>query len=314
MSADLQSIMIRLQADMLAEYERIQLRGREDPGTAGDQGEENWAELLRGWLPSTYHVVTKGRIVGPQGESSPQVDVIVLYPAYPRSLISNKHYLASGVAAAFECKITLRAEHLTQAFENSVRVKSLLSREHGTPRKELFNPPYYGLLAHSHAWKASGQKFVFDMLERIHERQFDGPQEPWQMLDLICVANEATFPLHKHIDMGPQLTPEELSEMEEAFGAREGISTGYFCYWQGEPRTHRGTVLGILVSELVRNLAIGDSSLRDIASFYSQTNMVAGGLGQPNLWNPKILSEAVADRLRECGPEDDRWSEWGDAL
>jgi len=29
------------------EYNRIRKRAYEDPGTAGDQGEENWAELLR---------------------------------------------------------------------------------------------------------------------------------------------------------------------------------------------------------------------------------------------------------------------------
>ena len=45
------------------EYARIRKRANEDPGTAGDQGEENWATLLRGWLPPYFHVVTKGRIL-----------------------------------------------------------------------------------------------------------------------------------------------------------------------------------------------------------------------------------------------------------
>lgn len=49
--------------EMESEYYRIQKRTREDPGTAGDQGEENWAELLRHWLPQGYHVRTKGRIL-----------------------------------------------------------------------------------------------------------------------------------------------------------------------------------------------------------------------------------------------------------
>jgi hypothetical protein len=35
---------------MAEEYDRIQKRATEDPGTAGDQGEENWATLLRNWL------------------------------------------------------------------------------------------------------------------------------------------------------------------------------------------------------------------------------------------------------------------------
>ena len=75
---------------MAAEYARITARSREDPGTAGDEGEENWAELLRDWLPSTYHVKTKGRILSEVGLSSPQVDVLVLSPAYPPALLNRK--------------------------------------------------------------------------------------------------------------------------------------------------------------------------------------------------------------------------------
>ena len=59
---DLYEFMQQNSVEMAAEYERIQMRATEDPGTAGDQGEENWAELLRDWLPRTYEVVTKGRI------------------------------------------------------------------------------------------------------------------------------------------------------------------------------------------------------------------------------------------------------------
>src|SRR5258706_15206214 len=102
------------------EYDRIQKRTREDPGTAGDQVEENWAELLRNWLPATYPVVTKGRIVSENGIASPQVDVLVLQPSYPLSLRNKKLYFAGGVVAAFECKLTLRANHIKKALENAV--------------------------------------------------------------------------------------------------------------------------------------------------------------------------------------------------
>lgn len=43
------------------DYERIRARSRDDPGTAGDQAEEDWAEILRNWLPANCAVVTKGR-------------------------------------------------------------------------------------------------------------------------------------------------------------------------------------------------------------------------------------------------------------
>ncbi|MFI8802678.1 DUF6602 domain-containing protein [Micromonospora chalcea] len=71
--------------------------------------------MLREWLPASYHVRTKGRILAHDGAASRQVDVVVLRPGYPSKLLDKKLYVASGVAAAFECKLTLTASHLTQA-------------------------------------------------------------------------------------------------------------------------------------------------------------------------------------------------------
>ena len=106
-----------MNTEMASEYERIQLRATDDPGTAGDEGEENWAEVLRGWLPRNYEVVTKGRIINEEGLTSPQMDVLVLNDSYPTKLLNKKHYLAAGVAAAFECKTTLKSAHISQAFK-----------------------------------------------------------------------------------------------------------------------------------------------------------------------------------------------------
>lgn len=67
---DLYAFMASASDTMSREYERISSRAFADPGTAGNQGEENWAELLRGWLPSYFHVVTKGRILGHDGRTT----------------------------------------------------------------------------------------------------------------------------------------------------------------------------------------------------------------------------------------------------
>src|SRR5947209_474281 len=115
---DLYAFMRQLSVEMSAEYDRIQMRATEDSGTAGDQGEENWADLLKDWLPPSYEIVTKGRFISQDGITSPQVDVLVLHGTYPKKLLSKKLYLAAGVAAAFECKITLKASHIAEAVEN----------------------------------------------------------------------------------------------------------------------------------------------------------------------------------------------------
>lgn len=135
------------------EYTRICRRVNEDPGTAGDQGEENWKELLESWIPPYFQIVTKGRILSDSGETSPQVDVIVLSPDYPKSLLNCKEYLSGGVVAAFECKTTLRRKHIGEFIEHSKKIEKLAINENGTPRKDLQSKIYYGLLAHSHEWK-----------------------------------------------------------------------------------------------------------------------------------------------------------------
>src|ERR1041384_2880064 len=98
-------LMGAVKESLSSDYSRIRARSREDPGTAGNQAEENWAEILRNWLPANYRVVTKGRILFKDGSTSPQVDVLVLTSSYPRGLGNEKYFFSGGVVAAFECKL-----------------------------------------------------------------------------------------------------------------------------------------------------------------------------------------------------------------
>ena len=111
--------------EMRSEYDRIRARTREDPGTAGDEGEEAWAAVLRGWLPSSYQIRLKGRILGADGAAGPQVDIVVLRPGYPKRLLDKKLYLAGGVAALFECKNTLTAADIVKTWQNVEAVNAL---------------------------------------------------------------------------------------------------------------------------------------------------------------------------------------------
>jgi len=78
---EIHDFLISSQRRIEEEYARITRRAEEDPGTAGDQGEENWAALLKNWLPSYFHIVTKGKILFASGQASSQVDVLVLVPS-----------------------------------------------------------------------------------------------------------------------------------------------------------------------------------------------------------------------------------------
>ena len=155
---DLIDFMHSATKQMEDDYKRIQKRALEDPGTAGDEGEENWATLLRNWLPKTFHIVTKGRILSFDGKTSPQVDILILQPEYPPHLVNSKLYLAGGVLAAFECKVTLKAKHVEEFINRSIQVKHIPEKRLGTPQKELNAPILYSLLSHSHSWRENKSK------------------------------------------------------------------------------------------------------------------------------------------------------------
>jgi hypothetical protein len=146
---DFFKLMSAVKESLSSDYSRIRARSREDPGTAGDQAEEDWAEILRNWLPANYRVVTKGRILFEDGSSSPQVDVLVLTPSYPRGLGNEKYVFAGGVVAAFECKLTLRPLDIKRAFETASAIKRKARARSGNPYDELNRPPIVGLLAHA---------------------------------------------------------------------------------------------------------------------------------------------------------------------
>src|SRR6266851_5418451 len=186
---DLHDFMRQASEKMAADYRRIAKRSREDPGTTGDEGEEDWKDLLSHWLPASYHVKTKGRIVSTSGKASPQVDVVVLDPSYPHGLLNEKVYLPAGVLAAFECKLTLRPEHIEKAFQNCHLIKTLLDREseNTTPYQELHAPIIYGLLAHSHSWNKRRSPSATGVENTIVQAERDSGH-PKFMMDCVCVA------------------------------------------------------------------------------------------------------------------------------
>ncbi|WOF45096.1 hypothetical protein KNJ79_09585 [Sphingopyxis indica] len=48
---DLHTFMAQVTTEMASEHERIYAKSAGGPGTTGGEGEENWATLLRDWLP-----------------------------------------------------------------------------------------------------------------------------------------------------------------------------------------------------------------------------------------------------------------------
>jgi hypothetical protein len=296
---------------MSAEYNRIQMRVAEDPGTAGDQGEENWAELLRDWLPRTYEVVTKGRIISQDGATSPQIDVLVLKGSYPKKLINKKLYLAAGVAAAFECKTTLRAKHIDEAMDNCVRIKNLYPNRAGTPYKELHAPLVYGLLAHSHSWKTDNSTPEQNIEQRLHEVDAVHVSHPRFQLDVLCVADLAAWTSRIVTFVGPRQIL-DWSTMASVYGSSGSATSAYVGHSRtNERQVDQFTPIGVLISYLSQRLAWENPSLRDLADYYRIVNLEGSGQGYMRIWPSSIYSEEIRPRVEACMLSYDKsWDEW----
>ena len=285
---------------MAANYKQIQKRATEDPGTAGDQGEEKWRDLLSGWLPRTYEVVTKGRIISQDGRVSPQVDVLVLKSIYPKQLIDEgqKIFLAAGVAAAFECKTTLKAEHIERAVKTCVEIKNLYPVRTGTPYKELHAPIVYGLLAHSHSWKGPNSTPENNIEQKLREADYFHVSHPRQALDLLCVPDLAIWTLFKITFLQGVTTTVNSKRSAEC----SHIQIEDF------------TPIGALISNLWQRLALEDPALRDLANYYHHTHIGGGGSGKGRDWQSDLIySPEVFSGFGIHGPltgEANTWSEW----
>lgn len=323
MSHELAALLEQVQGTLASEYGRIVQRATEDPGTAGDQGEENWASFLRQWLPQGYHVVTKGRILSVDGEASPQLDVLVLKPSYPPALLDKKLYLAAGVAAAFECKTTLKKDHLAQAIRTAEIVHRLAhpsgerSTRRGSPFLELHSGVVYGLLAHSHSWSADTAQ---DHVGGAVDAGLHAAAHPRDLLDAVCVANLGTWTTMKMSYMGPRVNTWELDRIGTTFPEGYASAIAFGPAPAGTLPEVDGTFPNIPVAQLcaflTARMAYEDASMQPIADYFRVAGLLGRGQGNQMAWSlSDVYSDEVALRLQAGDVTwNNSWSHWGHAF
>jgi hypothetical protein len=293
------------------EYARIRKRATEDPGTAGDQGEENWAAVLRGWLPRSYTVVTKGRIISHAGIAGPQVDVLVLKPSYPPALDGMKLYLAEGVAAAFECKITLKGQHIRNATENARALRDAYAPRTGSPYRELHSPLLYGLLAHSHVWK-SPESQPIENIESELTSSLGRIAHPKAMLDVLCVADLGLWTASRTAWLGPGQLPEWSPELVRLYGERGSATASYVGAWpEYEQQNAHFTPVGAMIAAVLRRLAWEDPSMRSIADYFRLAGLTGAGRGDMYRFSESTYSEEIRPRITAGMLSNGvAWDEW----
>lgn len=294
---DVHDFVTASQREIEAEYARIRKRSAEDPGTAGDQGEENWAALLRNWLPQYFHIVTKGRILTDSGYASPQVDVLVLLPSYPKILLDKKLYLSGGVAAAFECKTTLAREDITHTVETAAAIRRNMPKRTGSPYRELNSTLIYGLLAHSHSWKGARATPAENIHAAILEADGAHVLHPIECLDFLTVADLATWTAHTMTYLSPKLSLYDAT-MAKIYGPNGAATTSYICHRSGLPeQKDYFSPLGTLLSGLYSKLAWMFPDMRHLDQYFRTANLPGQGIGRMRLWSIDIYSAEIKDRV-----------------
>lgn len=315
---ELEVFLRQVEEGLSSEYKRISARAREDPGTAGDEGEENWASFLRTWLPSTYHVVTKGRILSVDGEASPQVDVVVLKPSYPPALLDKKVYLAGGVAAAFECKTTLRKSHIEEAVETAALIQHLAhpdgerATRRGTPYQELHGAIVYGLLAHSHDWSTDS---AADRVSSALEAGLRRAARPRDVLDIVCIADMGTWFAMRMSYFGPQLAVWQFNQLRAAFPSGYASCTVFGPADPDQFASPADTFPDLPVAQLcaflTTRMAWEDPAMRPLADYFRVVGMFGRGSGTIQPWPlEEVYSDEVASQLRLGNVRSEPWSEW----
>ena len=299
----------RRRDNMAAECNDIQKQLTEHPTNTTNNGEQSWAKLLRGSLPSIYKVVTKGRIISRDGRISQKVDVLVLKRAHSEKVLDKSLYSADCVAAAFDCKTTLSIEHIVRTMKACTEIKGLYPTRVGTPYRELHAPIIYGVLARSYSWKGEGTKPESDIEKVLSASDGAYILHPRECLDLLCVANLGTWKTVK------VLTPLALvlhckEQMRSVLRSGFTLQTAYMMA-QSAHRNQgsRFTPTGSFIFNLSRKLAWEDSRLRDMPQYYRGMRMERLGLGKPRPWNFSF-SKAVIRQLRNHRLNFDDWSEW----
>lgn len=306
---DFFNFMAQVKETLAKEYNEIRKRAMEDPGTAGDQVEESWAQFLRNWIPATYPVVTKGRILFADGTASPQVDILILSPSYPIELRNKKYYFAGGVVAVLECKLTLQGRHIRDAFQTAADIKRRMPAREGNPYDELFQVPYYCLIAHSHSWRHKHPSWKIH--EKIEEYQVEFSEHPREQLDMICVASAGTFVLGKSIYVGRGIDTDIRKELRD-MGMRAAVTSMYVIADEISPSgmlDTTGNILAEFVFALTSLMAFEDSAIRRWADHLAHLGFY-GGIGRPIYWDTAVLSKNVRQKIARNALSDEAWSKW----
>jgi hypothetical protein len=286
------------------DWDRLHAAALKDPQKAGHGGEATWAQLLNAWLPDAYAVGTRKYIL-PEDDTDPfETDIVIFNPGYPQALRDREEVLAGGIAAAFSVKLTLNSEGIRDAFKRAVQLRRHLKPRGLTAREEILAPFPVGLVAHSHAWKAAGSKPIENVSNACWKLDQEYVQHPRETLDLLCVADLATWATARIPWMPPDVAARSqnasVSQKEQGF-----CSTTMIQYVSGLSPAP----VGVFVANLLMRLSYADPTLRPMAEGLLRTETTGAGGGPTRQWDlDEVFSESVIWHLAHKTRAEPDWA------
>ncbi|WP_209447588.1 DUF6602 domain-containing protein [Rhodococcus qingshengii] len=293
--------------DEIAEhYVELQAKASGQPENTqyvGHGAEAKWVSLLQAWLPPAYEIATRKYLLlesenGP--EISSETDIVVFHPSYPTHLRSHEAVLISGVVAAFSVKTTLDRSGIDEAVKEAALVKDGVKSRGFTAQCDIEAIPVYGLLAHSHSWKAPKSDPRATVSAALEELDLVYSKTPRSGLDLVCVADLSMWSRSTFA-----MTAQMAAGINRGIGsniAREEIQSGFMMLdKRGDSEQSEVLVspVAAFVSSLWTKLARHNPELMSIADGLRVTGTGGSASAAMRSWAfREVFSEQTLDALQ----------------
>ncbi|SBS76421.1 conserved hypothetical protein [uncultured Mycobacterium sp.] len=282
-------------------YERDQAMARQPDGIqrTGHRVESRWDEVLSDWLPPQYEI-GKRKYLLLETEDGPAVtketDLVVFYPHYPEKLRTKESVLASGVAAAFSVKRTIKREAIVEAYEDAAILRQGMKIRELTPRNFLAPPVFFGLLGESHGWKSAADpkdtiKTIVDTLD------MENVKAPREGLDMLCIADLGYWGRSTSI-VTEQFLQSQADPMISALLGKESLVISGLRHDYNDPQPL--SPLTHFIGSLWAKLAINDPTLTPLADGFriTKTFPAGGGLAFKRWRLVDLTTQRIADNVR----------------
>lgn len=279
--------LTKISSQMQSDFEEAHAEASHPSGVqkAGHHGEEIWGRFLQEWLPPQYEIGYRKYILleadpGDGSEVSGETDIVIFHPSYPRALRDRHEVLLSGIVAAFSAKLTLNRAGIEEAVNEAAKVRRAAKLRSHDLNGKLLTPFVYGILAHTHAWKAPASNPVEAVTAALSELDLKFSNEPREAMDLLCVADLNFW--SKQIML---VTPEHAEELPASVVAPGGhIQYSFLNVGDDKSAKDASSLIlppvAFLVGLLYEKLSYYDDSLSAMADGFRLTDTSIYGLSE----------------------------------